>query len=452
MSALFESRFCQFEPPQGWLVLPRAGVLENRPTGVQRSALVMENWLDTPATSADYAGAQVAFLRQEAPDVEVVAQQPFPGRGFADAFVTVLRRKAADGTPLRQELVTAIEGPLAVSLTLTGLESDSAAWSRLFGGIVGSFSIPAARWTRSIARGGILSPAEKAAERTAKAPGLQVALPIPAGWAFDEKSASLRSPSGAELAGRRGGLPSAAPDELFADALEKLHRDPAWRARRWDRGTLPEARSFFALEAVAARESGSSWSKKGPQVVREVYAQDDGVIVFRLVAGDGDAEALAALSAVVYGYTMLPEPERSLSIQEPWWKVELPGPWIAGGGGVYVLPPAPARLVAAQKLPASLPLPKFVEHAVPNLRNQPDFVSSVSDQTRELSIRGLATFQFALDYEAREAGRTSVRACWAEGPGSLYNLVVKGPAGSETEALFGRVTGGLDVEAVRQGR
>jgi hypothetical protein len=450
VTGVFESRFCKFEAPPGWLVLPRVGVLENHPAGPQRSAVVMENWLDAPERASDFASRQVAILEQEAPGLEVLRRGAAALRGVSDGFSIWLRSRASDGTRLLQELVAAVEGPLAVSLVLTAPESDGPAWQRIFGGVLGSFSIPAAEWSRAIARGGIIVPAERSPERTQKVPGLQIVVPVPPGWTFDAQAACLRSPSGAVLSGQRGGLPSLAPDELFCEALSRLQSDASARIRRWDRGELPGGRSFFALEALSG--STGTWTKTGGRLVREVFVQDEGLIAFRLSSDEADSGAVSGLFAVVSGYEMLPPAERMLTVDEGWWKAELPGAWLAGGGGVYVLPSAPARVVAAQKAPLALPLKEFADHAIRQVRNAPDFVETIRDERRDVSVRGVTGVQFFFDYVSQEGSRTATRSLWAEGSGSLYGLSVRGPVGPETDDLFARVIAGVDAAAVRQGR
>lgn len=451
MASVVETRFCRFEAPAGWMTLPGVGAMEKGSAGVSASAVVMENWLAEPTRADAYAKRQAEMLGELAPGTTVVRQESFTRRDLADACVLTVRSATKDGTPLRQQILLAIEGPLAVSLTLTSAEGREPVPARAFPGIVDSFAVAASPWARTIAQGGIVGRAGSSppASGSVKVPLLQVALPIPPGWTFDEKALALRAPSGAEIVARRGGLPSTAPDELFAEALRQYHGDPAWQPRRWDRGELPDGRAFFAVEAVAL-QSGT-WVKKEPEVIREVFVQDEGLIAFRSRSADGDAAASGALASVVSGYAMLPPAERALAVREAWWRVDLPGPWIAAGGGVYALPPAPARIVAAQKLPASLPLRKFADVAAGKLRNQPDYVSTLADQTRETPVRGLPTIQFAFDYQSREAGPWALRACWAESGGTLYALFVQGPAGPETEKLFTLAAAGLDVEAIRRG-
>src|SRR5262245_29462096 len=118
-STVFETRFCRFEPPPGWVPMPLVGVLEKRSNEPCRSAVVMENWLDKPMKAQEYAAVQKAALQEHAPAAEFMEETRYTGAGLTDAHALRFRTTAKGGIKLRQELITAVEGPLAVSLTLT---------------------------------------------------------------------------------------------------------------------------------------------------------------------------------------------------------------------------------------------------------------------------------------------------------------------------------------------
>jgi len=448
-ATFFETRFCRFEAPAGWIPMPLVGVFERRSNEPCRSAVVIENWLEKPMKAQEYAAAQRAMLKEHAPGVEFLEETRYSGAGLSDAHAVRFRTTAKGGARLRQELIAAIEGPLAVSLTMTGLENDGPNWSRLFGGILSSFAITAAQWAREIARGEVAPKEPKSAGRV-PAPGLQMSVPVAPGWKLEAEGGALRSPSGSEITIRRSGLSAGSTDELFAEALLRIHRDPGWKPRRWDRGSTPSGWPFFALESVALQTG--TWVKKEPLVLREFFVQDEGPVAFRLQASENDAASVEALGAAVFGYSLLPAAERRLAVRESWLSLELAGEWQALGSGTYVRTAQPVTLLMTQRLPGSPGLKTYAESAARTLRSAPDVKSVAREDAREGLFKGIAGWRYGLDFSDADAASVFVRAAWFESGGTLYALTVRGPAGKETEDLFSRAIESVDTEAMKQGR
>ena len=448
-TAFFETRFCRFETPPGWVPIPLVGVLERRSNEPCRSAVVLENWLDKPMRAEEYAAAQRAALKDQAPSAEFVEEARYTGAGLSDAHALRFRTTAKGGVRLRQELIAAVEGPLAVSLTLTGLDNDGPNWSRHFGGILASFAITAAPWAREIQRAE-LAPRPSKAPPLTPVPSLQMSLPVLPGWQVDQGTGLLKSSAGTQISIRRSGLAAGSTDELFADALWRAHRDPAVKPRRWDRGETAAGWPFFALETVAI--APGTWVKKEPLVVREFFVKDEGPVAFRLESADGDMASVEALGAAVSGYTLLPAQERRLAVRESWVRLDLAGEWQAVGSGTYVRAREPVVILTAQRLSGSPGLKAFAEGAARSHRGAPDVRSVSREDSRERQLRGLAGWSYSLDFAGRGSEDTSVRAAWIESAGALYALTVRGPTGKETDELFSRAVEGVDAEAVKQGR
>lgn len=449
-SNIFETRFCRFEPPSGWIAMPLVGVLEKPSKEPSRSAVVMENWLDKPLKAQEYAAAQREAVQAHAPGAEFVEETKYSGAGLSDAHALRFRTAAKGGARLRQELIVAVEGPLAVSLTLTGLESDAANWSRLFGGILGSFAITAAPWARAMERFALAPKDPKSAGPSTAAPALQMTVPVAAGWKLDAEAGTLRSPAGAEITIRRSGLPAASPDELFSDALVRAHRNPDVPPRRWDRGVTAQNFPYFALESATVQ--AGNWVKKDPVVVREIFVQDHGPAAFRLQAPESDAAAFEALNAAAFGYDILPPAQRRLVLRESWLRIDLAGDWTPLGAGAYVKPSEPVAILMAHRIPASPGLKAYAENAVRALGTAPEVQAVVRQESREGPHKGVPAWRYSLDFTGAAGAPVSLRAAWFEAGGALYALTVRGQTGKDTDDLFGRALEGVDAEALRQGR
>jgi hypothetical protein len=430
--------------------MPLVGVLEKPSKEPSRSAVVMENWLDKPMKALEYAAVQREAVKAHAPGAEFMEEARYSASGLTDAHALRFRTTAAGGARLRQELIVAVEGPLAVSLTLTGLESDAGTWSRLFGGILGSFSIAAAPWARTIQRVSFAPKEPKSTGPSSSAPALQMTVPVAAGWKLDADAGTLRSPAGAEITIRRSGLPAASPDELFLEALVRAHRSPELRPRRWDRGVTRQNFPFFALESATVQ--AGNWVKKEQLAVREIFVQDHGPVVFRLQAPEGDTTSFEALGAAAFGYDILPPAERRLALRETWLRIDLPGAWTALGSGAYVKTSEPVTIVTAHRLPATPGLKAYADNAVRALSTAPEVQSVVRQESREGPHKGVPAWRYSLDFTNAAGTPSSVRAAWFEAGGAFYALTVRGQTGKDMDDLFARSLDGVDADALKQGR
>ena len=430
----FESRFCRFEIPAGWAPVPGLGAAENRSSGTGHSAVVVENWLTEPTSAAGYAAKQKEMLQPEGARITLLEEKRMSGGAFGDAHWMAFRSTGPGGAALRQEQYLAVEGPLAACLTLSGPEPEGDLWARAFDPILRSFAVTARDWLREIVRVPLL--AAGAASGVApgarvRAPRLQVELPVPAGWRFDDGACALRSGGGAEIALRRAGLPASSPDELFADALARAHRDPSLRPRRWDHAFTPQGWPYFALGAVST--TTQTWAKTGAQIVWEVFVRDESALAFRLQAGEKDEEAKAALTQVVSGYAMLAPDLRRIRTEVPWLRVELAGPWHEAGPGIFVRAARPSALVAAQRFPTRMGLRKFSEAAARALRTSPGVERVVREEMREVNWKGVALQRYALEFVGAAGASGLARAAWFEAGEAVFSVTVRG---ADAEDLF----------------
>jgi len=436
MATVFESRFCRFELPAGWMVLPGLGAMETRASAARQSAVVLENWLEEATTAETFGKRQREFLARERPGISLIEEKPLSGAAFRDARWVALRAPGAGGVTLRQEQIFAIEGPLAVSLTLTASEKDPEKREKSFETVRRSFEIRHGQTLRQLKREALIAgePPAPAPARTS-VPHLQIALPVPAGWRLDVSTGTLVSSQGAEISIVRSGLPANAPDELFAEALAAALRDSAVRPRFWDHGPTAQGFEAYALESAAV--ATGTWVQKEAAIRREVYVQDAGAVVFRLKASDGDRAAKAALAQVVGGYELLPPADRRLRVTVPWLPVELSGPWQAGGPGIFVRAALPSLTLTAMRMPAIQGAEKFAAAAADALKPAAPGVRVAKEERKQASWKGITLYRYAVDAVAPDGEKTSTRATWFASGDSVCFVIVRGSE-AEAEPLFGQ--------------
>ena len=140
----FESRFCAFEGPAEWRVVPGLGMVDDSDGNLDRSVVVMENWVDPPQNASDYLETQKEMLGQEKPETEVIGEQTLDSRQLSEGVLVTFRTPfPGGGGALLQKQLVAVEGPLVCTLTVSGLEDDTTLWNELCNPLLGSFTVPA---------------------------------------------------------------------------------------------------------------------------------------------------------------------------------------------------------------------------------------------------------------------------------------------------------------------
>jgi hypothetical protein len=440
-STIFASRFCRFEVPPGWTVLPGAGAVESRP-GTRLSAVVTENWLEQIESCEAFARRQKELLQVLRAGTVAVEEKPLRHEVLQDVRGILLRAPGPAGTFLRQEQILAIEGHLAACLTLTGPEADAKRREQPFETVRRTFEIPGRAALRKLTRAPLLVSVSRSPPPVTRVtvPPLQISLPVPDRWRFDQSAAVLRGPGEAEISFQRTGLPASSVEELFAEALSRALRDPAFSPARWDRGRTAQGQEAFALESVG--EGKGTWVRTEAPAVREVFTLDESALVFRLRASERDEEARSALAAVVDGYALLPQGERRLRVPIAWMPVELSGPWQQGAPGVFVRTARPALALAALKIPAIQGLEKFADEAAKSLRPSAEGVRVSAEERRRITWKGVPLYRYTVDAVDADEKKQSIRAAWFGGGDAACAVIVQGE-GRETDSLFEECLNGL---------
>ncbi len=120
----FESRFCAFEGPATWRIVPGLGMVDDSNQELARSAVVMENWVDPPQNAPAYLEMQAITIKEERPETEVIDEQGLDSQHLSEAVLVTYRTPVPDDGALLQKQLVAFEGPLVYPHSLrTGRRS-----------------------------------------------------------------------------------------------------------------------------------------------------------------------------------------------------------------------------------------------------------------------------------------------------------------------------------------
>ncbi len=100
----FESRFCAFEGPTKWRIVPGLGMVDDSNQELKRSAVVMENWIDPPQNASAYLVTQVKTIKEERPETEVIDEQSLDSRHLSEALLVTYRTPIPDDGALQEEV------------------------------------------------------------------------------------------------------------------------------------------------------------------------------------------------------------------------------------------------------------------------------------------------------------------------------------------------------------
>ena len=447
MSQTFSSRFCRFAGPDSWRAVAGLGLVEAGSTGVKRSAVVMEGWLDPPLSAAEYVARQREAFPELGREVETVEEASLRAGG-RDSHLATYRSPLPSGDCLVQMQLTTTAGPLACTLTVSGRQSDASEWKPQADHMLDSFTVEARRWAQEIRHEQLLGKAPRCIGPTAAARSIGLALPVPAGWSWDEGRLELRRGETATISVRRSGLPATSAEECFAEALGRLGAAEDVRPSRWDRGETSARAEFWALEAEG--RTSKTWGSGATFVHREAYVEDDGVIAFVLDA-NGDIEgAGTAFAAVVAGYTWLPPEGQALRTGEAWLHAELPGHWMVLGTGVYAQT-SPTRLtVQATVLPGAQPAVKLGPGQAAALRSAPEVATVHRDEEESGTLYGRPAHRFCLDHATPDGATVATRCVWLDGTDACHILVVQGDDPGMVSQTLSLLVAGLDMEGAGQ--
>jgi len=408
----FESRFCAFEGPATWRIVPGLGMVDDSNQKLARSAVVMENWVDPPQSVSAYLETQVKTLKEERQETEVIDEQDLDSRHLSEAQLVTYRTPCpVDGALLQKQLV-AVEGPLVCTLTVSGLEADHTLWNELCNPLLGSFTVPAQKWSAQIAGADIARfDTDSSSEATHDCPGLGLAIPTLDGWDVDA-AGMLRRGNEAEIRIHCSGLAAGSAEECFAEALQHLSQTDGLNPTGWQHGETSDGKSFWAIEAAAVHEK--TWGPSERHLHREVFIDDEGVLTFTLECVGESGISTEGFAKVLAGYCRLEPEKRRMRLGEPWLPVELAGQWLAAGPGVYVCSDPPGTIVVAQQFPKEGNLAKLVTAQTDAARRAPDVAEVMDEQRSEGPFRGCEACRYSLDFSDSEGNTASLRSCWLD--------------------------------------
>jgi hypothetical protein len=445
MSQSFSSSFCRFDGPDHWRAVPGLGLVEAGSAGVKRSAVVMESWVDPPVSAAEFVARQrAAFPELERP-IETVEGASL-GAGGREVHLATYRSPLPSGDFLVQKQLTTATGPLVCTLTVSGRQSDASEWGPHGDRMLDSFTVEASRWAQEIRHERVLGSAARGAGPNAAVRSIGLALPVPAGWVWDEGGMALRRGETATIAVRRSGLPAASAEECFAEALARLGRSEDVVPSRWDRGETRAGAQFWALEASG--RMSRTWGKGLVAVHREAYVDDEGVIAFTLDAAGNLEDADAAFAAVVGAYAWLPPETQALRTGESWLHAELPGHWEVVGTGVYARQSPSRLIVQVMALPRAQPAAKLGPGQASALRSSPDVVAVRRDEEEAGTLYGRPAYRFALDHGTPADGVSGLRCVWIDGKDACYHFSVQGEDPATVSQILSLLVAGVDPDGM----
>ncbi|MCK5377137.1 MAG: hypothetical protein KAJ97_08655 [Acidobacteria bacterium] len=431
----FESRFCAFEGPAEWRVVPGLGMVDDSDGNLDRSVVVMENWVDPPQNASDYLETQKEMLGQEKPETEVIGEQTLDSRQLSEGVLVTFRTPfPGGGGALLQKQLVAVEGPLVCTLTVSGLEDDTTLWNELCNPLLGSFTVPAREWSVEIQETEIVHfEAEPAAGNTQDLPGLGLAVPILDGWEIDPEGV-LRLGKEAEIRIRRAGLAAGSAEECFAHALQDLSRTGGPKPTVWQRGETPDGRSFWAVDAVAVHEK--TWGPTEQHLRRELFIDDEGVLSLTLECVGDTANAVRDFEVLVSGSRALDPELRRLRLGEPWLPAELAGQWMAAGPGIYVCADPPGTTVMVRQFEKEGMLEELVQTQSESARSAPEVAEITSELRSEGPFRGCDARRYSLDFSDADGKTVCLRTCWLDSASHRNVLQVRsGSAESADDCL-----------------
>jgi hypothetical protein len=443
----FASRFCTFEGPSGWDVVPGLGLVDSNGGAGKRSAVVTESWVDQGQDAATFAQAQIQVLKQERSDAEVVAEERLSSPKLSDGLLLTIRTPLPEqGTGFLQKQLVTVEGPLACTLTVSGREDDQQLWQELCNPMLGSFAVPAREWATGIQEAELVQPASASPPASRQAlPQLGITIPVPEGWHLDDKGV-LGKGDEASITIQRSGLPAGSAEECFAHALGRLSRQGI-KPEAWQQGTTRGGSPFWALDTVAVIEK--TWGPAERILRRQVFIDDQGVLAMTLECRS--EQAAEALSIIIDGYTWQEPGERELLLAEPWLPAKLTGAWLAAGPGVYVSSEPPGTVVIVQEIAKEKGLADLMKRQVSALRAQPELGQVQRDECTEGVFAGCAAQSYCLDYQDGDGNPVSLRLCMLDTRSSRCVIQVRSGAAEMADSCLRELLGGFKPDATAGG-
>jgi hypothetical protein len=444
----FQSLFCRFEAPAGWVPLGNVGLIEDSKRSPRPSAAVSENFYDPPKPLAEIAVTTREHFLSEHPGAELLSDGSLRSDRFPDAHLLRWRLPAGGGALLLRQLLVA-HGPLVCSLATASPEGDSAAEEGV-GAIVASFEVTAAGWARDGKRETILVPPPEAAGRSggatevASIPELGLRFPVAPGWALDAAAGRI-SRDDARFSIRHHGRDAGNADRHFARGLARLQRDPGWTIRSWDRGELPATSDCWA---ISAEEKTVTWGTPNPRLLRLVFADLDGVVEIALEASSADTGAREAFEALLAGLAPLPPEERKVPLHRSWLPEFLEGPWVEEAPGLF-LRSEPTLAVFLQEL-HDAKFPAFALRGIESFLQEPPFAGGRSD-TVEGFFRERPAIRFSVDSPPENPEPQALRSAWIDAGRALLLLVVRGGDVAEVDRCWLRLLDAIRPERFEAG-
>jgi hypothetical protein len=442
----FTSRFCTFEAPADWRIVAGLGAIDGRDETRQRSAAVIESWVDAPQDAPTYLDSQLEVLTKVESEIELVEKRSLDSGNLSEALLATFRTPLPDGRALLQKQLVAVEGRLICTLTVSGLEDDQTLWNEYCNPILGSFDVPARDWSGQIRESDnvLTVETEHPPSEMHDLPGLGLAIPAPAGWEVSPDG-TLRHEGGAEISIRRSGLPAGTAEECFAEALERYSSTTGAKPSAWQRGETTDGGSFWAVDAISTREK--TWGPPDRHLHREVYVDDEGVLAFTLDCPEESVGPIEDLGRVLEGYRWL-EPERQrLRLGEPWLRAELKGKWTAAGPGMYIGADPPGTMVLVQQIGKDANLADLIDAQIDATRRAPEVVLVDTEARDEGILQEYDAVRYSLDFKDAEGQSVSLRTCWLDTPESRYVVNVRAAASETAEATLRTLLDGFSPEA-----
>jgi len=449
-----EARFCRFEGPADWQAVPGFGLVTGDETKFRSTAMVMENWNDPPLTVVEYVEKQREILQESCPETELIDEWTPEEKNFGEANLAVYRTPQPDGRTLLQKQLTGIDGPLACTLTVSGMEEDRGEWEPACHEMLASFTLTSKGWASEIKR---IPIAELCSEgevtedlKRVVLTSMSLSVALPRGWAADVEAGVLRLGEHTSIVVRRTGLPAGSAEECFEEALHRFHADPQLEITAWDRGVTSSDRSFWVVEAAATQNR--TWGEPIKTFAREIFVDDEGVVAF-LLRSEGEPEkAVEDFRVVVSGYEWLPTEERNLRLGESWLVVELEGNWMAAGPGTYAKLDPPACVIIISSFPRARNLPKFAAAQIAEFEKALEIGSVERSEEREGSYQGCPAYRWYFDFVATDGTKTALRHIWLDFDDEIrYQIVVRTEDADLADGICLQLLEGLRPEAGREG-
>lgn len=438
MSKLVDTRLCRFAVPDSWSVLPGQGAVGPDLDHPTLSALAVEDWLDEPIGAATFLERQMPLLQEELGGVEQLRLDTANDSRFDSAAVALFRSRDAQGPAMLHYQYVGIVGFLVACLTVTGEEQDHERWRPEASSILGSLEVPQGRKLRALTRRQDLIATRSPTRDSARVPipHLQLGLPRLAGWQLDE-AAGVFQRGAASLKLRPGGHGADSVDQLFAQALADAAKSPTWHPAWWEKGELPDGRSFFAL--ATERCAPKTWGPPERTGLLRIFVQDCMPVELQAVAPALDADLTQAVGSLLSGYAWLPPEQRRCRSMEPWLPVELDGPWTNCGPGAYLLLSEPPAFICLSAAPRTDSFRQHAQTQAALLRGSPEVPMTAQEELCHGRWRRWEACRYALDAPCPDGSAGVLRACWLEVGREVYGLVVQGTSRAEVDALLLRL-------------